>query len=253
MLLAVAACGGSGAPVKGMGNAQSTTMPSVGACRDLTPAEVARPDNGSATVSCSSPHDAETIAVGPLPAQFADADYTDPALGTWAYTTCWTDLVEHLGTDESTAMRSVLSWVWFRPSEGAWRNGARWYRCDLIGGSPSATSFVDLPTKTKSLLQGTPPDQWMACAHGATVATATKVACTESHNWRAVTTIKLGEPGDAYPSDAQVKAKTKSYCADSVDAWLGYPSDFDYGYTWFDKPEWQAGNRRSVCWAMTEK
>ena len=31
-------------------------------------------------------------------------------------------------------MRTVLSWAWFRPSEEAWDQGARWYRCDVVGG-----------------------------------------------------------------------------------------------------------------------
>ena len=39
--------------------------------------------------------------------------------------------------------------------------------------------------------------------------------------------------------------------ADSVGAWLGYPPEYDYGYTWFHEGEWNAGNRRSVCWAAT--
>ncbi len=27
--------------------------------------------------------------------------------------------------------------------------------------------------------------------------------------------------------------------------------DFAVGYTWFHEAEWNAGNRRSVCWART--
>ena len=46
---------------------------------------------------------------------------------------------------------------------------------------------------------------------------------------------------------------TRDYCSKSVGAWLGYPVDYDYGYTWFHEPEWIAGNRRSVCWAKTSQ
>jgi hypothetical protein len=38
-----------------------------------------------------------------------------------------------------------------------------------------------------------------------------------------------------------------------VAAWLEYPVDYDFGYTWFHAPEWEVGNRRSVCWAATEE
>ena len=35
-------------------------------------------------------------------------------------------------------MRVQLSWAWFRPSERGWDKGARWYRCDLVGGPANA-------------------------------------------------------------------------------------------------------------------
>ena len=41
--------------------------------------------------------------------------------------------------------------------------------------------------------------------------------------------------------------------ADSVGAWLNYPIDFEFGYTWFHEGEWKAGNRRTVCWAKTDR
>jgi hypothetical protein len=46
---------------------------------------------------------------------------------------------------------------------------------------------------------------------------------------------------------------TRDYCSDSVGAWLNYPVDYQYGYTWFHEAEWEAGNRRSVCWAKTSE
>ena len=65
--------------------------------------------------------------------------------------------------------------------------------------------------------------------------------------------IKLGEPDDAYPGDTAAEKTTRDYCSKSVAAWLGYPVDYDYGYTWFHEAEWDAGNRRSVCWAKTSQ
>ena len=48
-----------------------------------------------------------------------------------------------------------------------------------------------------------------------------------------MTTIKLGEKGDAYPGDRLVQVKTRDFCSDSVGAWLGYPVNYDVGFTWF--------------------
>ena len=40
----------------------------------------------------------------------------------------------------------------------AWDAGARWYRCDVIGGGDQTRGYVDLPTETKGLLLGRPDD-----------------------------------------------------------------------------------------------
>ena len=227
------------------------TVPEVGACRDLDADDVAASSNDTEPVACTQAHTAETFAAGDLPDEFAETEYDDSALGAWAYDTCSEAFRVHLGADESVVMRTVLSWAWFRPTESEWDDGARWYRCDLIGGGEQSPSYVDLPAGTEGLLAGIPEDDWMACADGPTVAGSPKVPCTEDHVWRAVTTIKLGEPGDDYPGDRVSEVQTRDFCADSVAAWLGYPESYDYGYTFFHEAEWSTGNRRSVCWART--
>lgn len=226
--------------------------PEVGVCRDLTPADVAKPTDDSEAVPCEEPHTAETYAVGELPAPFEDADWDDADVATWAAKTCTAGFRTFLGADVSMVMRTVLSWAWFRPSEAAWDDGARWYRCDVVGGGEQSKSYVELPTTAKDLLDGPPQDEWMVCADGETVDGAVKLPCTEPHEWRAVTTISLGEADSPYPGDKRVEATTRDFCSKSVGAWLNYPVDYDYGYTWFQEAAWEAGNRRSVCWAKTE-
>lgn len=252
-LLLLAGCGGQD-PDPGVDPDQVDAVepPQLGTCRPLTPADVARPSNATRTVSCEDPHTAVTIAVGELPPALADAGYDDPALGRFAYRTCSEAFMTHLGADESLVMRTVLNWAWFRPSEKAWGEGARWYRCDLVGGGPQSVAYVDLPPVTRNLLLK-PEDRWLVCANGPTVTGSVKIPCSQPHTWRAVTTIKLGEPEDDYPGDRVVEVRTRDYCSDSVGAWLGYPVDYDFGYTWFHRAEWEAGNRRSVCWAKTDR
>lgn len=229
----------------------ATTPPANGACRVLTPADVAQPANATSTVPCTSRHTAQTYAVGPLPGQFADVDYDAQSLSKWAYSACSAAFERFVGADESLVLRTTISWAWFRPSEKAWGKGARWYRCDVVGGNSTSTTYRPLPADAKGMLAGRPDDHWLACAVGPTLPQATKVACSEKHNWRAVTTIKLGEPGDAYPGDRVADSRSDAFCATSVKAWLNYPATFQYGYTFFHQAEWELGNRRSVCWAMT--
>jgi hypothetical protein len=252
--LALTACGDQ----DGDGNidpdqVDSVELPQQGVCRDLTPADVALPSNATKIVDCETKHTAETFAVGDLPEELKDAAYDAQELGAFAYQTCSAKFQQFLGADESTVMRTIVSWAWFRPSEKAWDKGARWYRCDVVGGGEESKVYAELPATTAGLLAQTPStnDDWMVCVNGPSVQGAPKVPCSEKHNWRAVTTIKVGNPDDPYPGDRVVETTTRDYCSRSVGAWLGYPPEYDFGYTWFHEGEWKAGNRRSVCWAAT--
>lgn len=227
--------------------------PELGACRNLTPEDVALPANATATVDCSEPHTAQTFAVGQLPERFDDAGYDDRGLSAFAYRTCNARFRKFVGADESIAMRTVLSWAWFRPSEEAWSEGSRWYRCDVVGGGEQSKEYVALPEEVRGILLGRPPDEWMVCAAGPTVAGSVKVPCSEPHDWRAISTIVLGKPDEKYPGDRLVEVRTRDFCSDQVGAYLQYPVDYDFGYTWFHEAEWEAGNRRSVCWARTDR
>ena len=252
-LLALSACGGTDVA----GNVDpdqvdTVAAPQLGACRNLTPRDLDQPTNATKTVDCKKKHTAQTYEVGEFPDELKDAGYDSDELSAYAYQACSARFQEFLGADESTVMRTIVSWVWFRPSEKAWDKGARWLRCDVVGGAAESKSLVTLPTTASGLLaHGATSDDWMVCVNGASVQGAPKIPCSEKHNWRAVTTIKVGAPDDPYPGDDAVEKTTRDYCSQSVGAWLGYPKDYDFGYTWFHESEWKAGNRRSVCWAAT--
>ncbi len=231
----------------------ATEMPVADACRRMTPLDLNNTANASRTVDCAESHTSQTFHTQRLPSQYDDAAYTDRDVGVFAAKTCAPAFTSFLGTDESTSMRTVIGWVWFRPSEKAWDNGARWLRCDAVGGNSASTSLVDLPANAEGLLANGPTDRWMACVDAPSVSEAPRIPCEEPHLWRAVTTIKLGNAEADYPGDKEILARTKEFCSGSVSAWLGYPPDFDFGYTWFGAAAWEAGNRRSVCWARTNK
>jgi len=250
--LALAGCGGDADGDTDSAQVDATETPKLGACRVLTPEDVSKPSNATKVVDCEDKHTAETFAVGDVPVELHDAAYDSEELGAFAYKTCSAKFQKFLGADESTVMRTIVSWAWFRPSEKAWDKGARWYRCDIVGGGDQSKEYAELPPTAAGLLAALPTDDaWMVCVNGASVQAAPKIACTEAHNWRAVTTIKVGDPDDPYPGDRVVEVTTRDYCSRSVGAWLGYPPEYDFGYTWFHEGEWKAGNRRSVCWAAT--
>ncbi|HTW16997.1 MAG TPA: septum formation family protein [Nocardioides sp.] len=251
LVLAAALLAGCGADTE-PDPIDTVEAPENGVCRVLSPEDVAEPSNASPVVDCAEPHTAQTFAVGELPETHTDLDHDDPRLGSFAYRTCSKAFREFMKADESTVMRTMVSWAWFRPSPKAWDEGARWYRCDVIGGGEQSASYVDLPEDAAGMLEGLPDDTWMACVAGPSVPGAPRVACSEKHDWRAVTTIKIPADQDApYPGDRLVEVKSRDFCSRSVAAWLKYPVKYDFAYTWFREAEWDAGNRRSVCWAKT--
>lgn len=255
-LLLVSACGSGLSADIDPNQVDAVSAPSRGACRVLEPADVQAPTDATRTVSCSKRHTAETYAVGALPAGLDAAAYDSKEVALAGYRVCSDAFAKHLGADESVVMRTVLSWAWFRPSEKAWKKGARWYRCDLVGGTEAVAKdrYLALPRRTAGLLHTSKPaDRWMVCGRGRSVSTSAKVPCTRPHDWRAATTIKVGDPDESYPGDRVIEVKTREYCRTSISAWLNYAVDFQFGYTWFHKAEWEAGNRRSICWARTDK
>ncbi len=250
LLAATTGCNGAEAG----GASDSRTPPELGVCRALKPDDLGRSTNDTKPVSCARQHTAETFLVSTFPGEEATGEPDDEKLGAFAYDVCQKGFMQFLGGDESLAMRSTLTWAWFRPSEKGWDAGARWFRCDVIGGGQQSKRFVNLPETAEGILLGRPDDRWLVCADGPTVRGSVKIPCSEPHDWRAISTIQLGKPGDPYPGDRVVEVKTRDFCSDQVGAWLNYPvEDYDFGFTWFHEGEWKAGNRRSICWAKTDQ
>ena len=252
LVLALSGCTQGKADDRSSKKAQMET-PRLSVCRMLTPEDIKESSNASPVVDCAKKHTAETFAVGSFPDELASTDPDDPELGAYVYTRCQKQFQQFLGGDESLVLRSTMTWAWFRATEDAWADGAHWYRCDVVGGGEQSKSFVTLPETAKGLLLGRPDDRWLVCVDGPSVSGSVKIPCSEGHTWRAVTTISVGEGTDDYPGDRVVEVRTRDFCSRSVAAWLNYPIDYDYGYTWFHEAEWKAGNRRSICWAKTEQ
>lgn len=242
---------GGGGPLS-LGGDVDTDAPEVGACRVLDAEAVEAASDDTDTVECSETHNAETFYVGELD----DADdlaHDDETVAAQVYKKCNRAYLRFVGATESLSLRSVVDWAWWRPGEEAWDAGARWFRCDVVGGREGSSQLVDLPETAKGMLLGIPPSKWMLCANGAQVADAPKVPCSEPHTWRAVSAVVVGDAKEKWPGARVVEVKTRDFCSEWVGSWLNYTLDYEYGYTWFGQAEWLAGNRQSVCWAKTDK
>jgi hypothetical protein len=113
------------------------------------------------------PHTAETYAVGRAARPtYEDAAYDAGRSGRSPTRPAAEEVRQaFLGADESLVMRTVVSWAWFRPSEKAWDEGARWYRCDVVGGGEAEQGVRrPAPTPRKGCCSASPDDRWMVCA-----------------------------------------------------------------------------------------
>jgi hypothetical protein len=254
-LLALTATGCTGAADGGEGEKKKVAIDPPGAreCRVLESADIAEPSDDSPVVRCEQPHSAETFLVDEFGGRTARLAWDDPALGEAVYDRCQPRWVRFVGADQSLALRTLLDWAWFRPTEEQWAAGARWYRCDVVGGTEESGRLPALPVTAKGALLGRPDDRWLACVDGETVNGSPWVPCTSPHTWRAVTTIVVGEEKARYPGDRLVEVVTRDFCRKSVLFWLDFPLDYEFGYTYFHRAEWERGNRRSICWARTNQ
>ena len=171
-----------------------------------TPEDIAQPSNATRTVDCDEPHTAETYAVGELPDELQDAEYESGSSAPSPTRRARERFKTFLGADESLVMRTVVSWAWFRPVGEGVGQGARWYRCDIVGGGEQSKRFVDLPDDRQGPAAGQAGGQVDGLRQRRLVSSsAPKIPCTEPHDWRAVTTIKVGQPEDPYPGDRLVE------------------------------------------------
>jgi hypothetical protein len=233
--------------------AADVSAPDNGLCRDLDVDAVAAPSDDTDPVACAKQHTAETFYVGSFDKDATkDTEYDDASLGETVARTCGPRYTRFTGATDSLALRTVVTWAWWRPSEEAWKDGARWFRCDVISRS-TAKALAPLPRTTKGLLLGIPNARWMVCADGPKVADAPRVACTEKHTWRAVSAVSVGKKHDPWPGSRLVEVRSRDFCSDWVGAWSNYSLDYEFAYTWFGKDDWASGNRLTVCWARTEE
>ena len=142
MLLAglLSACD-AGSVVPGAKDPADLKAPDNGLCRNLDAEAVESGTDNTEPVACTKAHTAETFYVGDFDADATkDTEADDPALAKEVATKCGGQFRKFTGATESLALRTVVSWAWWRPSDDAWEQGARWYRCDVIARSTSSES-----------------------------------------------------------------------------------------------------------------
>lgn len=227
-------------------------VPEEGACYDLDTSEITSPTSDVEPQRCREEHTARTFHVGTLRTRIAGRDLAvdSPRVARQPARTCPARLVEFLGGTPELRALSRITTVWFTPTLAESEAGARWFRCDLVVFGKDTRL---LPLTGQDRFEGVldrpeGPERYGLCGTARPGSAGfTRVACELRHTWVAIGTIPL--EGRDYPGTAAVRETGDQPCADRVRAAAGLPLEFEYGWEWPTRAQWEAGQRYGYCWA----
>ena len=228
--------------------------PALGACYRLSYDEAVAPTSEDSPASCAKGHTTQTFAVGQLDQVTnghllaVDSD----AVRTQVANRCPAQLAAYVGATEEQLRLSLLRPVWFTPTIAQSDAGAAWYRCDVIavsGDKQVAKIDHDIAGALKKPA-GRAEFALCGTAQPGTAAFA-RVLCREDHSWKAISVIDLSKTSknDGYPGVAKVKGAGQTVCADAARAIASDALDYEWGYEWPTKAQWQAGQTYGRCWS----
>jgi hypothetical protein len=269
-LLALSACSGDDGNGDGESPAASTSpsptptpvvaapppaAPAVGSCYRMSYDEAVAPTAGDQPVPCTKGHTTQTYAVdqldlvanGHLLAVDSDAVQRQVA------NRCPAQLPAYLGATKDQLRLSMLRPVWFTPTVEESDAGATWYRCDVVpvtGEKQVAKVDHDL---AGALGKPAGREEFAMCGTAEPgTPSFSRVLCREEHSWRAISVLDLGnEAGKngAYPGESAVRDAGQQTCQDAARAIASDALDYQWGYEWPTKEQWQAGQTYGRCWS----
>ena len=228
--------------------------PAAGSCYRISYDEAVAPTNADAPVPCEKGHTSQTFAVdqmdlvvnGHLLAVDSDVIRQQVAHR------CPRQLAAYMGATDEQLRLSLLRPVWFTPTIEQSDAGAGWYRCDVIavtGDSKLAKITGDLSGalakpagRTAYGMCGTAQPGTPAFSH---------VLCREEHSWKAISVLDLAEKArkGGYPGEGVVRNAGSDVCAEAAREVAEDALDYEWGYEWPTKDQWQAGQTYGRCWA----
>lgn len=225
--------------------------PEEGACYRLGFEQALAPTSQRKARSCDRPHTAETYAVGRLDTLVdghlvaVDSDRAQAQVAE----ACPAGLSGFVGGDVDALRLSMLRAVWFTPTVEESDAGEDWYRCDVVvvGGptsllkvTGSLEGVLDRPAgrETYAMCATAPPD-----AKG-----FERVPCSEDHSWRAIDVVTFEAKVD-YPGEKAAEERGQAQCENAALDVAPDPLEFDWGYEWPTREQWDLGQQFGRCWA----
>lgn len=259
--LALAACGGYDAsdsrdaveesPEPTTSSATPPARPAVGDCHRLSARDLLGSADTRPAVDCSEEHTSETAFVGTFKAAVLGepSSLTGDRANRRAAGTCRTEAASYLGTDPARLWLTRVEVFWFVPTPDEVDAGADWLRCDVVVLRRD-DELMTLPRSMQGALATTAAlDRFGLCG---TARPGSKkfrrVACGEKHSWQAISTIPI-RGGERYPGTRRVRSIGEDPCQREAREAQGGALQYDYGWEWPTKAQWEAGQRHGYCWA----
>jgi hypothetical protein len=228
--------------------------PAVGACYRLSYDEAVAPTNDDTPVPCDKGHTTQTFAVGRLDllsnGHLLAVDST--AVRTQVARRCPAQLAAYVGGTDEQLRLSMLRPVWFTPTIEESDAGAAWYRCDVIAvtGDKKVAKIDHDISKALAKPEGRTEFAMCGTAQPGT-ASFSRLPCGEDHSWKAITVVDLASRSKdgSYPGEEPVKDAGQDVCAAAARAIASDALDYQWGYEWPTKEQWQAGQTYGRCWS----
>ena len=229
-------------------------VPALGACYRLSYAEAIAPTSEDAPVSCDKGHTTQTFAIGQL--DLVDNGHLlavdSAAVRTQVANRCPTQLAAYVGATDEQLRLSLLRPVWFTPTIEQSDAGAAWYRCDVIAvtGDKQVAKIEHNIAGALKKPEGRTEFALCGTAQPGTAAFA-RVLCGQDHSWKAISVVDLAPKSGngGYPGLAKVKDAGQDTCADAARAIASDALDYEWGYEWPTKDQWEAGQSYGRCWS----
>jgi len=227
--------------------------PEKGECRNLVFFDIGLFSNEGKKVSCRDRHTAYTFAVETLPDKiaFEGVDIENKAVQSGAAASCSTAFAKFIGGDASTRALARLTVTYFLPKQQDFDLGAHWVRCDAVA-LRTAQTLASLPLKLEGVLDDDSAlEELGVCSTDEPgVGGSALVMCTETHTFRALAAVRLGDSDAPYPG-ADSAEKMGQQCEALVGDAVGVEGDFTYGWTYPSAADWADGQRFGYCWNQT--
>lgn len=224
--------------------------PEEGACYDLSFRQALAPTATERPTACDGPHTSETYAVGTLDTVVdghllaVDAERVQAQVAD----ACPEALPAFLGGDAEAQRLSMIRPVWFTPSVAQSDRGADWYRCDVVVVAGAETLAEPTSTLKGALDKQALRDRYAMCGTAAPDAERfERVICAAEHSWRAIQVVPY--ESRTYPGEDTVRARLEAPCENAgLDA-ADDPLDYEWGYEYPTKEQWDMGQTYGLCWA----